>query len=284
MEPAMRTKTPKPTTRLAAATRACRSLLASSVLAVVSAGSLGAAPPADIDWRFQPAETVLPVTAPQPGTGTTSLSLDDGTAEGSFGVSAAGGSNAKQFFWFNQFALGADPIVLGEVQVLFRPGTNLAVDDDVQIVVFHDPDGDPTNGATLIASRDEVIQALDGTTFSTYVFAPGFFVPGGGDLLVGVVSRFVESGVTGPAEPAAIDTTASQGRSWVAIWNADPPAIPDLPPDQLLDLIDVFVPGNWMIRASAAPGSSEIIPTLDQWGLGLLILLLAGFAVLRLRR
>lgn len=204
------------------------------------------------------------------------LVLDDDAAESSFGV---GFPAARQFLWFNQFDRGAvGAFALEEIWVLFPPGNNVVPGAEVELVVYLDPDGDPTNGAQLLASYTETIQIVDGQTFSVYPLAMPLEIPDGGEVLIGVINRFVESGVTGETLPAAIDTSASQGRSWVAVWNGDPPAAPDLPSDNTFQLIDSFVPGNWMIRGFGTPVDAVPVievPTLGGLGLALLVLLLA---------
>lgn len=243
----------------------------------------GSAPGQTLDgrWQFVPhASEPVAVEAPE---GTIAFALDDGTSEGSFGVSNASG--AQQFLWFNQFDLGGlGTVRLVEISVQFPSGSNLAVGAPIQLVVYHDGDGDPTNGATLLATFDETIQAIDDTTFSFYAITP-LDIPDGGDLLIGVVSRFVMTGVTGPTQPAALDTSSSQGRSWLAVWSGDPPLVPELPPDALIDRIDTLVAGNWMIRAVAVPRVGLEIPVVGPAGLATLgaLLALAGLAILRRR-
>ncbi len=75
------------------------------------------------------------------------LVLDDDTADGSFGVAT---QTARQFLWFNRFSPAAG-FHLEEVWVLFPSGANMAAGGAVQIAIYEDPDGDPTNGATLLA-------------------------------------------------------------------------------------------------------------------------------------
>jgi hypothetical protein len=155
----------------------------------------------------------------------------------------------------------------------------------VQLAVFLDPDSTPSNGASLIGSYDETIQAVDGTTFSVYDLVPPLAIDDAGDVLICVVNRFVISGVTSTTQPATIDTTSSQGRSWIAVWSGDPPASPALPTDGLFDLVDRFEPGNWMIRgfgiADQVQPQAREIPMLGPVGLGTLIalLILAGIMV-----
>ena len=262
---------------------ACRILGAGVLLLLPPGGGVSADTPADkIEWTFTPhnrpsTAAALPLRRNFP----VQLILDDGSPEGDFGVGAA---TAQQFLWFNQFER---PTILNfnldEIWVLFSPGPNMAVGEEIQLVVYVDPDSDPTNGADLLASFDETIQVLDGATFSVYPMNPPVPIRTSGDILIGVVSRFVESGVTGPTEPAALDTSLSQGRSWVAIWSGDPPPEPALPNALFIDRVDVFLPGNWMIRGFGSEPSITEIPTLSWVGLAVLAALLGagGFLLLR---
>ena len=204
------------------------------------------------------------------------LVLDDGSWEGTVGFLG------RQFLWFNQFSLGGLPYELLEVSVLFPSGAGVFVGDAIQIGVWHDPDGDPTNGADLLTSFDTTIQSVDGTTFSVYPVSPPVVTPAGGDLLVGVINRYVVGGVPASTNPAAIDTTNPQGRSWYATWTGDPPDPPALPSDDTTALIDPFVAGNWMIRTD---GLVELqgIPSQTQLGSLLLISMLAAAAAWLLR-
>jgi hypothetical protein len=239
-------------------------LFLAAVLLPVSLG-------AQVSWQFEPhAPTVVngPTGGPLPPG---QFVLDDGTSEGAFGLGAA---NAVQFLWFNQFDLPGSFVDLEEIQVLFPAGPNMTVGADVDLVVFHDSDGDPTNGATRLASFPATIQNVDGATFSTYPVNPPLHLPEDGELLIGVIPRFIVSGATTQTSPAALDTTASQGRSWIAVWTGDPPAQPELPPDLLIDTIDVFVAGNWMIRAAGSATPVVIIPTVSAAGLVALVLVL----------
>lgn len=211
------------------------------------------------------------------------LVLDDGGAEADVGVADASGT--RQFLWFNRFA-SPGAFTLEEIWVLFGPGRSLAVGAAIDLVVYHDADGDPTNGATFLGSVSETVQVLDGSTFSVYSLAAPLAVPAGGDVLVGVVDRFVVSGVTPSVFPAALDTTASQGRSWLATWTGDPPSPPTLPSTGGMAVIDTLTAGNWLIRGFGNPIAAPAppaIPAAGGRGLVLLGLLLglAGLWVLR---
>lgn len=244
---------------------------------LLAAAAAGALP--EVGWSFTPRAAAARLPAPPPDL-PVQLILDDDTSEGDFGFGGAVPMTARQFMWFNQFSV-AGSAQLEEIWVLFPPGPNMAVDADVQLAVYQDPDADPTNGATLLATYDVTVEVLDGVTFSVYPLPSP--LPISGEVLIGVVNRFVESDVTGTTSPAALDATASQGRSWVAVWTDDPPTSPELPPDLLLDPVDVFVSGNWMIRGFGRPGAVVEIPTLGSVGLGLLMLLTGAAAVRRLR-
>ena len=201
------------------------------------------------------------------------LVLDDGSREADFGVSDV---TSSQFLWFNRFAAPTGGIDLDEIQILFPSGPAIVPGAAIQLVVFTDADSDPATGADLLIALNETIQVADGVTFSTYTLDPPLRVPAGTpDVLVGVVNRFVISGVSQPSRPAALDTSASAGRSWLALWTGDPPEPPELPPDDVLDLIDFVEPGNWMIRASGTRLPVTEVPALSPSGLAILTLLLA---------
>ena len=128
---------------------------------------------------------------PPPTTFPVQLVLDDDTSDGAFGVA---GQTARQFLWFNRFSPAAG-FHLDEVWVLFPSGANMAAGGAVQIAIYEDPDGDPTNGANLLSSFAATIQSADDNTFSIYPVPGSPTIPAGSDLLVGVVPRFIASGV-----------------------------------------------------------------------------------------
>jgi uncharacterized repeat protein (TIGR01451 family) len=178
------------------------------------------------------------------------LMLDDGSVENNIGLNDS--ISSYQYLWFNRFTPDpADfPFNLTQIQVLFDTGVGVAIGDEIELVVYEDMDGDedPSN-ATLLSDYAVTVQAADGVTWSAYELPSPLELTGPGDVLIGVINRFTESGVSPPAYPSALDTNASQLRSWVAAWSTDPPEPPVLPPDNLFGLIDSFgFPGNWLIR------------------------------------
>ena len=116
---------------------------------------------------------------------------------------------------------------------VFLTRNNNGGENDVPGVSYSEP------GAQV-----HLFQAMDGDTFSVYPLANPLEFHQTGDILIGVVSRFVVSGVTSVTRPAAMDNTASQGRSWLAVWTDDPPDPPVLPADNVYQTIDGFVAGH----------------------------------------
>lgn len=246
---------------------------------------LAAAPGAsEIDWQYRSFDPRTE-SSPPPPDGLAALVLDDGSAEGAVGIGGSTSGTARQFLWLNSFAVPSVPFDVREVRVLFLPDPIIPVGGDVQLVLWIDPDGDPSTGAELLATSDVTVQSVDGSTFSVYPLDPPVRVAAPGRLLVGVVDRFVTSNVTPSGVVAAIDVSSSAGRSWLGVYGGDPPDPPLLPADQLFTRIDDFQPGNWMIRAYGEQALNPGIPELEGWRLGLLIVLIAGAgAVLSLRR
>jgi hypothetical protein len=229
-----------------------------------------------------PAEPPLPSFPVQ-------LVLDDNELEARVGVSD-GSAHALQLLWFNRFS-PAVPVRLEEVWVLFPfdPSGQLGPGSAIQLAVWEDLDGDPSNGADLLASWNETVQAADGVSFSIYTVTPPVVAgTDGADVLIGVVNRYVTSGVTPSSSPAGVDTSTVSGRSWLGLWSTDPPDPPlltTLPDQAYAPIDDLGLPGTWMIRgfgsvAAQAPG----VPLLGRVGLAITIVLLAACGVLALGR
>lgn len=261
-------------------------LVVLTVLSLVGAVSLAAD-----ELPFETVFELTPIAVPDalppipPGFGV-ELVLDDDSFEGTFGVTQ--GAGAKQFLWFNRFQ-NAALFHLEEIWVLF-PSSAAPAGNAIELVVYHDPDSNPANGATLLWSQSATVQVADDNTFSIYPVAPALSIPGGGDVLIGVVNRWVVSGVTPPATFATYDVTATQSRSWLAVWSGDPPASPTLPSDNVTDLLENVVGvdngGNWLIRGFGQPASVLEIPTLAPLPMVGLVggLLVAGLYGLRRRQ
>lgn len=198
------------------------------------------------------------VNAPASPFAPVTLQVDDGSAEDAVGLTGGG-----TFVWLNRFTptVAQYPFTLNQVEVLFTSDGACAVGDAMDIYVYTDADGNPANGATPAGSiTGQTVQALD--TWSTYL--ANITLTGPGDVLIAVVNR----GCNADGQfPAAIDTTASQGRSYVGFGagaTGNPPTIPT----GTFGTIDSFgFPGNWMIRGlgetgGGATATATMMPTM----------------------
>jgi hypothetical protein len=197
-------------------------------------------------------------------TATIQMELDDSQHEAAYGVNDD--TNAYQFIWFNRFTPQSSdyPFVLKEIWVMFDDiniETNVNVGDAIELVVYADPDSDPTNGATWLSTYSAEIQAVDGITWTITTLSPPLLLSGPGDVLIGVINRQVISGLSGLSYPALIDTTAGHDRSWIGWWNFDPPDPAELPPDGDLALMTGDIAGNWLIRGyGGSPDMNIYVP------------------------
>jgi hypothetical protein len=187
-----------------------------------------------------------------PPSGPVQLYVDDGIPEDSIGLGSGG-----QFVWFNRFTPNpADfPFLLDQISVIFN--TTVSVGSNMELLVYEDPDGDPNNGATFLYSQNVTVLHNDFSTWNNYTLTTPVLCAGPGDVLVGLVNR------DGLADyPAAIDETASQGRSWIGYYGGPAPDPPTFPASSLWGTIDSFgFAGNWTVRASGHPAD---IPWLDE--------------------
>ena len=188
------------------------------------------------------------------------LALDDGSSENYIGLND--GTYGFQFLWLNRFTPNpADfPFSLNQISVVLG-ATGVTVGDPIDLVVYQDTDsdGDPGN-AVWLATYPVTVQYNDGVTWNDYPLATPLALAGPGDVLIGVINRYQVSGVDPSDFPAALDQGATQQRSWVGAWSADPPVPPVLPPDAggLWGLIDAYFPGNWMVRGYGETQASDI--------------------------
>jgi subtilisin family serine protease len=203
---------------------------------------------ADVDFELVELEAQISVMAD------VEMVVDDGTAEDAIGLTSGGG-----FIWLNRFTPNPDafPFYLDEVQVLFE--STVAVDSQMQVVVYSDTDGDgdPGTGAVYLGGETFGVDYNDNATWNIFTLTEPIQLDGPGDVLIGIVNRTTGLSIY----PAAIDTTASQGRSWVGAYAAgDPPAEPSLPADSLWGTIDsVGFPGNFTLRGMGSSAVTDIL-------------------------
>ncbi|MFZ2358384.1 MAG: S8 family serine peptidase [Anaerolineae bacterium] len=177
-----------------------------------------------------------------------SLIVDDGGGENAIGL-----TNGGQFLWLNRFTPGAGnfPLQLQQVDVMFgypaggAGGVN--VGELVDIYLYEDADGNPANGATFKGSLlNQAVEAVNGTTFSTYPLPAPVTFNGPGDVLIAVVNR--TAGVAAGTFVAALDQTATQGRSWIGLGAGATTNPPTLPPATFGTVDSFGFPGNMMVR------------------------------------
>jgi len=194
-----------------------------------------------------------PAVAELPGD-PVNLILDDGVPENSIGLNSS--TNATQFMWFNRFSPPEFPLEVARIDVYFvsGTGTNVPLGGAIDLVVYAGGDTPCTTGPTFLGGQADTIAVLD--AFDQYTLTTPVQIASGPSVMLGVVGRWVVSGVTALTWPAAIDTTATQVRSFVASYSADPPSPPTLPSDGLCETINSFgFPGNWLIR-----GAGTVVP------------------------
>jgi len=214
--------------------------------------------------RLDPSQLqVQPITVSRQARAAGDLILDDGLAEDFHGVNDA--TDGHQFLWLNRFSPMKFPVWIDSIMVVFGD-TAGHVGGPIQLVVYTDTDGDgdPSN-AVLERVYDEIVQQDDGVTWNAYPLNPPLFIPGPGDVLIGVINRYQPGTGYGVLDdPAAMDTSTSQQRSWAGWWTAsqapDPPLIP---PDAFFETVDISgIPGNWLIQGLVA--REEISETISR--------------------
>ncbi|MEO1086982.1 MAG: hypothetical protein AAFY88_22330, partial [Acidobacteriota bacterium] len=207
----------------------------------------------------------------------------DGTAEGVFGFTGPG---TRQFLFFNRFE-SPGPFVLESVQALFPAGTEIEAGNAVQLAIYTVPRGAPADVAELRLLSDELVQATDGVTFSTFPLTRPLELLDSDDVLIGVINRYYATG-SQPEEtrPAAIDTTQPRSSSFFALWAGDAADPPELSDAIEISPLDGLIAANFMIRGDGRPAPVVDIPTLSTTGTLLMlgVLLAAGLRLLSARR
>jgi len=197
-----------------------------------------------------------------------SLVIDDGVHETAYGVNNNTAETGKQFIWLNRFTPEAAvyPFTLDEIWVMFDSfggGANVSVGDAIDLVVYEDSDGDPSNGATWLAMIPVTVQAVDGTAWSVYSLSSPVLLEDPGDVIIAAINRYIVSGVSPMAYPATVDVTTGQDRSWLGWWSSDPPSPAVLPPDLRFDLMTGDSAGNFLIRGYGSTVTSNTPPILS---------------------
>ena len=193
----------------------------------------------------------------------TKLRLDDGTQELVVALTDAAGSRTFQAVIVNRFTPTSNrlPLELDTVQILF-PKTCQAGDTGLragmmfEALVYLDPSGsgDPANA--MLAARQSFEVRPSDTEFQRIRLDTPVTVTSG-DVWVGYTNTFSATD-SRPLFFAAVDTSSSQGRSWIFYNSTGSPFGGDvLVTAQVRHLLDQEgVPGNWMIRAKGRIGGA----------------------------
>ncbi len=173
------------------------------------------------------------------------LILDDDTNEKTINLHLL-----PKFIILNRFTPEPEvfPLLLTEILVYFDSTGLVEIGDRIILVVYENTtnDTDPAMGAKLLGKYPTSVQDVD--TWNSFVLPTGVYLNGPGDVLIGVI--FLETRGD-DYEPAALDTTTSQERSWMGSWGESLPEDLLLPQGGEWGLINEFGhPGNWLVRGS----------------------------------
>ncbi|MCC6595490.1 MAG: choice-of-anchor J domain-containing protein, partial [Rhodanobacteraceae bacterium] len=181
--------------------------------------------------------------------------LDDGTYENSVGFVDSGPPAVEWgAVWINRFNV-TEALTIDSISIMWPTnpeGTLVGMQPNLVVYYDADADGDPTNAQRIGTDQLVTIAALD--VFETYT--TNFAVPGAGDVYVGFVDQWSLNGYSPGLYPAALDETASQGMSWLAVAGTPPTDVDNLGNNDMIGTIDDFaMPGNWLIRATGTSGA-----------------------------
>jgi hypothetical protein len=192
----------------------------------------------------------------------TKLKLDDGKADFVVALTDATASRTFQVVVLNRFTPTSNrlPFQLDIVQILFPKtcqagDTGLRAGMPFEALVYLDPSGsgDPAN-AMLAARQPFEVQPSD-TEFQRIRLDTPVTVTSG-DVWVGYTNTFTATD-SRLIYHAALDTSSSQGRSWIFYngvgSNFDGDVLVNAQFRRLID--EEGAPGNWMIRAKGRIGS-----------------------------
>jgi len=164
---------------------------------------------------------------------------------------AAGCATYCGLLWLNRFTPDpADyPITLTSISTIFGDGAGWnAQGDHINVYVYTDTDGNPSNGATTaVGAYVGYAMPAPSNNFTTITLPIPIVVDGPGDILIALTNPAPDVG----SRPASADTGPYSGRSYLALFN-DTGVQPELGLINLVQnplLIQGFT-GNWLIRAA----------------------------------
>lgn len=172
---------------------------------------------------------------------------------------AAGCPTYCGLLWLNRFTPDPSdyPITITSISTVFGDGAGWnALGDHVNVYVYTDADGDPTNGAAPAGAYVGYTMPAPSNGFTTISLPTPIVVDGPGDVLIALTNPAPNVG----SRPASADAGPFAGRSWIAGFNDDG-VQPDLGTVGLVQN-PVAIPGftgNWLIRASGTNAINQPI-------------------------
>lgn len=190
--------------------------------ALVFSEANGAAPEQHFSVAVKAPEAPLPIDACRGDACTLRL---DGYGGYGYVRSLGGTLRGSTYVWLNRFTPSAAdvPFTLDSVQTLFRGIAAsgrlcAAVGDRFDVYVYRDDDGDPSNGASLLAALPDVaVSAPLGTLQSIALPNGGVRIDGPGDVLIALHWR----GRVGTSPASFPVTGAPRQRSWIGTIHTD---------------------------------------------------------------
>jgi hypothetical protein len=193
--------------------------------------------------------------APWAPAGSVLFQLDDGSYERRVGLGNQDNDTESAAVWINRFAVNG-ALTIDSISILWPvQDVDTLAGRQANLVAYYDADADGDPGNAVRLGTDTLVTIAGEDAFETY--ATSFDVPGAGDVYVGFVDLWAADGTFSPfLRPAALDTTASQGMSYVSGASMPPTDVDVLANNDLTGTIDSFgLPGNWLIRATGSGGA-----------------------------
>jgi hypothetical protein len=188
--------------------------------------------------------------------GSLAFEVDDGSAESALGAGTSSPPTEQGAVYINRYS-ASDALVIHSISVFWPSGNGDLTGLQANLVVYYDADadGDPTNAVRV--GTDHLVPISVTGNFQTY--QTDFAIPAAGDVYIGFVDQWaLTGGFTPRLFPAAIDESASQGKSYISSASTPPADIVHLGNNDIngtiVDVEQGSLDGNWMIRATATGG------------------------------
>ena len=182
------------------------------------------------------------------------------TDQFSNGYSAVGCGTSCAMLWANRFSPppAAFPITLTTLSFLTGSSAYVHAGDRFDFYIYQDDDRDPTNGATLVASRKGHIIASAGARLRTLLLDQPIVLNGPGDIVIAMTNP----AGTGP-RPAGGELSTFLSRSYAGAYVGEDPVLGSAAVNLRLTPAGVGSAVNWVIRATGTTASGRHIDLAD---------------------